>query len=580
MQKKIEELTAKNNSLVERMKKIAANLKKKTQNCQDLEQQLQSNQEKWEIELNEKNTCIREKEEEIEALRLEVDMYHNDIRKKFNVSDLETQNISQPKPVELRSEISLQEELSGSSIIPDTFSKSDDNSRFSKIRELELIIETQENDIMNYKERISMLEETLAKMEERRETLEQKTNELGVQLLEKSQSFEEISKTEDLLEEKLKNLTKYNEDVEKKLEQISRENERLQVENDNFKDLNERLKQKLNVAQERVNEQLEVIQNATILEQELEKSRSQINDLEIEIRKLEINKVQLEESTRLDLEKFDHDWQIQFEVISKEKSELSVTCEKMSEKIAELAESEQVLLEKVNELNIKLEKSYELQDASDQELMTQNDEIKNLKNILDQKNRENDNNLVQLEKIQTEKQDEMDSLKIINKDLMARVDELVQDLNSIKTSLEQAHTELSQLRNVNTELQTKLQIQSDNQVHEQKQQTQPLFAWSYQQDDPFSFIGDTQDVKNQELEDHLSKIAETESSSVQMEQPYIQSIEVNTKEQLLEKIKTLEFILKNVENERDDVLNQCSHLSNEVMKFVYEKEGDSGTKLS
>lgn len=48
--------------------------------------------------------------------------------------------------------------------------------------------------------------------------------------------------------------------------------------------------------------------------------------------------------------------------------------------------------------------------------------------------------------------------------------------------------------------------------------------------------------------------------------------EEESKEELLNKIKTLEFMLFNIEKEKDDTLVQCHEFTNELMRLVYERE--------
>ncbi|XP_044748422.1 golgin subfamily B member 1-like [Coccinella septempunctata] len=562
LQKRIEELTNKNNALVEKMKKLAANLKKKTQNCQELEKQLKLSEEKWETELKEKDSWINEAKEEIKELKSKIEMYQTEINNLKHAMEqkIEKDNIQcQSHPV--KSEMSLHDELLGSNFVQETFAQQDDDN---KIKELELIVETQQNDLSSYKDRISALEEMLSKMDEKKKTLEQKTNELGVQLAEKSQSFEEISKTEDLLEEKITKLSKYNEELEKKLGEISANNQKLTNENNKLRESAKKLKQKLIVAQERVNELLLVKENSLQIEEELNKSRNHIITLEQDIRKLEHEKVELQDSAKTDIEKLDNDWQIQFDSVMKEKSELSIFCEKLNERITELTETEQILSDKVKELESKLEKSFELQESSDFELSSQRNEIQALKDELDRKNEEIDNHIVEIRHLQTSKQIELNFVNEIKKEnelLKEKENELLQQLNAIKCELEETKKDADELRSVSEKQRLDATEPSNK---EETQSVNPLFSWT-SHEDPFSFVEQQTASILQQPSDSLGTVQDKPKEEKQL----VIDNPPNTEAELQQKIETLEFMLKNVENERDEIMHQCTHLSNELMNMVY-----------
>lgn len=566
LQKRIQELTTKNEALIVKMKKIAANLKKKTQNCQELELQFNSSKEKWETELKEKDLCMKEAQEEIIKLKLKVEMYQAKIDEMNIVIEEKEIKENPPNPsIPVRSEMnmSLRDELLGSNFVQEMSTLQYDET---KIKELELIVETQQNDLYTQKERISQLEEMLLKTDQKRETLEQKSNELGVQLAEKSHSFEEISKTEDLLEEKLANLSKYKEEIEKKLLEVSENNEKLSNENNKLRESAKKFKQKLIIAQERVNELSIIKENASIMEEDLNKCQNQIIALEQEVRKLEMEKVHLQELAKTDLEKLDNDWQTQFDTLVKDKSELSILCEKLSERISELVESENILLDKVKDLESKLEKSFELQESTDLERTSHKNEIQSLKGEIDKKNEVIDDYISEIRNLQSTKQIEMNvtnELKQENEHLKENIGELSQQLSMHKNQFEEAKKEVVDLKVVIEKLQNEVSEPSRSEI---SQSSKPLFSWTGQEKDPFSFV-----------EQQTISISQ-QPSPVQirtLENQQDISRTANTEDELLQKIKTLEFMLKNMENEKDELMNQCTHLSNELMNMVYHQDQTS-----
>ncbi|EFA02160.2 protein lava lamp [Tribolium castaneum] len=484
LEAKIEELTAKNKDQLEKMKKIAANLKKKTQACQDLEDKFKETQARHE-------TSLQQLDEKIEQIKI------------LEEKNVELQNLI--TEMKVKNEVSLQQEL----LLTRENLGSVENSLRTKIQELEMIVETQESELVKSKERVNKLEEGLSFVEERRLSLERKANELGAQLEEKEITCEEMTRSEDLLEQRLVALAAHDEAIERKLQEAIVENQELLGRNRELEEEGEKMKKKIEDLGEKFRQLEREKETIEELECENEKLRKQVHDFENELKQ---TNDMLEESKN-DFDKVNADWQLQFDEVFKERTELMIQCEKFAEELKTIAEKEFGFNNELIEYKTKLEKSEsEIREYEERigQLTLEKEEFERLRNLLKEKE-------VELETKQSE-----------IKQLIVEKDEL-RKLLSDKEPKPEANSLASFFDNV------------PEKKNEAQVETIPTFVWSGQTNDPFDFVA--QDTKTE-----------------------------NTNQELLEKIKTLEFMLYNTEKEKEDALHQCAQLTNELTQLVYEKQ--------
>lgn len=703
LEKKIQDLTDKNKEQLDKLKKFAANLKKKNQSYQELQEQTKEKETKWEKELHEKELKIQENQEEItdlikqtqnldaEVLNLrqllnektkECAKLNEDFQffteekteeiKSLNDKNTELQNlIIELKTKERTNEISLEQELwqTRSNIIPPETSE---EVRFkTKIQELEMIIETQEHDLLTYKTRVGKLEEGISLVEERRLSLERKANELGAQLEEKVLTCDEISLSEDLLEKRLAALSAHDETIEKKLEETVAENQECTRQNQELIKENEGLRKKLDQIIEKHKNFDDLQRLVEELENQNDELKKQIDGLENDLKYVQKENERILEETKNDLEKISCDWQGQFEELLKEKGELMVRCERFQEELAEIAEKEMIYDNEITEYKQKLDWSQtEIRNYEKQmdELTKHNQEIENLNRLIQEKNQElgnytknipeenpqrlssffdqqptspdlqvdntglvdvfsSVNDSISLEKVCNVADNRSvdgvnvtdDSLRLENKRLEELLQKTTLDLEAARQEIEQSKIASLDLKNIAettvdailTEAETRLspqreappvppqiwggepgpfdfyqEIQSSVQqtIDDNRQETKAVTMETPQQTTvsqpvvPPQIWGDfCQEIQSDPVETStVAMVAQQTIDDINRNESVIESVAIETNQQtnedLLNKIKTLEFMLFSVEKEKEDAIFQCNQLTSELTRLVYDRE--------
>lgn len=626
LQNRIAELEHKNKEQLEKMKKLAANLKKKTSALQELEHRHTELNEKWESELKEKEelnkkliehkTSIQEFSSLEISLNNKVIEYNNlyqsfndvkneNILKERELNDLKEinlqlseevskcssqieylNNLSQNNPVLSQKEaelVDLREELENASYNAQISS----NAFQVKIQELEMFIESQESELNKYKEKVNKLVEGLAVVEKRKLSLEQKTIELGSELAEKSSNYEEMSLTEDMLEQRLSALKAHDESIAKHLQESTKENQYLLDQNRSLLNENDTLQKKFKASVMKMNEYTERINKLVNLESENAQLKTIINDFESKLKTVQSDYDRIVKVKRIDDEKMDAEIQEQLVQFDTDKKNLTSRNEVLEEELRLFKEK---IDQQQNDFENKFLECEKMKTENNQYLVTieqQQLQLNSLQENLEllqqnfqiemEKNRENMSDL-------QSKFDEAEKEKYVldqqNKNLNQVYKDCLNDIENLKSSLgqheqynEMLNKEKSQLleqirileskhrslfegpaetavNNIITEAQEKIIAQET-----QKTESVPTFTWSEENaDDPFAFIAKSA----AQLE------SKTEESKVEKQD--------DTKEEINQKMKTLEFMLFSMEKEKDDALLQCHELSNELTRLVYERE--------
>ncbi|CAH0560726.1 unnamed protein product [Brassicogethes aeneus] len=487
---KIIELQTKNKELLEKLKKYAANLKKKTQDYKDLEAKLALNDnQEFKKQMSELQTNLEKLTQEKQELE------SNNVQLQNTILSLKEERTN-----EKENTLSLKQEFSNIHEKSDDFDNAD-LAKDSKIKELEMIIETQENDMAEYREKISRLEEGISVLEERRLSLERTNVALGDKLTESSISFEEKSLEEEQLEQKMGALIQKDDELTKKLDNLSMDNEELTLRNTELCQEQCKLVTKINDLETQL---CNAQQDLEFTKVELQKP---ISNLENQIRILQNEKDMFAKKYKEESEKYENEIQIQMEELMNIKNELTIQNEKLLETVQDLSEKNNELHSQIEDLKEKLEdttKSDQLQDQIKQ--------LKNTEALLKQ---------------------EIEDLKIdlLKKTAIETVDEVITEAKS----------------------------QVDSKEPEVK--AVPTFNWD-------SFNPQQQTEAN----DWFAVQETAQKQHAEASQAEIKAPVDNTSEELQKKIKTLEFMLYNVEKEKDNALLQCHGLTNELTRLVYERE--------
>lgn len=364
LEQQIEDLTSKNKEQLEKMKKIAANLKKKNQAYQKLEATYRDEKEKWEFELKEKETLVsqvKELKEEVDQKNNKLEESEGRIRELSDIvqnleQDLENSMIEMRRKQEKLHEVSLKQELSTS--LHEEFDLehgTNDSTKEDKIKELELIIETNESELSHFKERLQKLEEELEKSLEDREQIEGKAASLETQLNLASKNIEEKKLLEEELGQKLQQVSANDELLVRKLEETSIENNELMLKLREQKETINKLKVKLTKAHGKVT-QLKFSQQAfEELENANNELKKQLAHLESAHRHTQEENEVLQKKNQSEYDKIETDYQIQLEELVRVRNELMVECEKLKEDLKAGKDKEEELLEENVELKLKAE---------------------------------------------------------------------------------------------------------------------------------------------------------------------------------------------------------------------------------
>lgn len=661
LEKQLNELSGKNKEQLEKMKKLAANLKKKTQAFQELEERYINEIKEWEIRLNnvtqmseEKITSltkqIKDLENQLQVKSEENVVIQNEIcTLKRDIETLKQTNTNQHNSVNLQQELSesLHEDINiVSNTIPD-----------EKLRELEMLLETKDIDISNYQERIEKFEENISVLQNDKYNLELKNNELAEKLSSISNSCNETILLENKLSEQLQEITIINNSLSTKLEDAERKLEETLIKNTENEELIKKLKVKLKKAHERVTE-LKVFQaNVQELENLNENLRHQISTLESHQKQIQIENESLQQRNNSDYEKIETDYQSQLNELLTAKNDLLIENEKLSEKIKDFLSNEQDLTSELDQCKFKLvecEQNYnKIINQLETELRNSRENIslseaenKNMKQTLDESRNELKNSLIEIENLNKSLSELKNQLTCIEEEKAKMVSEKTDlskklcdanetvstSISEIANQLESLYEEHSTLRSENDKLKENIQvlefakfsleascesaikdtIDNTTQITDTPQQLileqidvkkikqsqsiehsfnrpepndpQPFLASNFFNQIPqIENVFDNLNVTHAQGYDNdgihlegpstteaiqtLSNMENIEKDTENRHSPVIE----NNSEALFKKIKALEFLLYNVDKEKEIALEQCIEMTKELAQIIIQK---------
>lgn len=626
LEEKIADLTNKNKEQLEKMKKIAANLKKKSAAYQELEEKYGEIREKWETENKEKEDLrgaleskdlkivelnqkigslvqqLHEVEDELSTVQnrlTQKQKEHDDLLEEFNT--FKESCMSEKTDDKLKEYVMQQEQLQQAL-------RQYENQIAALVTENEILTSQQHNvfnsEIHSKEQEISQLKEELQKLQENStnhsNALQAKIQELEMfienQDAELSKYRERVNKLEEglnaveerrlLLEERtlelgaqlleksssIEEISQSEDELEKRLEALMSHDEAIQKrlrevieENQELTELN----RQLNEQNEELKHKVNLAHNKV---SELSEYSERLNESESENLKLKEHIQQVENHLK--------HLQIDFEEKLNEKvRELNTQEYDMQEQFNSLNEERRGLLEQIEKL------SDQLKDYEEQEVV--------LKGEIQEYNKKIEDYLAEINVLQA-KLNEQESI-ITNLKAENKSNGDTGDLAKLKEIIAEKEKEIQEYQKQNLQL----QMQSS---FGQTAQFDQLIAGETQLQDALKKIAHLQETEEKykaEIGEYQRKIAAFENQLKQPEQtqavvetpqiatfswpqeaedpfsfiaPNVQKESENTAEELQKKIKTLEFMLYSVEKEKDEAVMQCHQLSNELTRLVYERE--------
>ncbi|XP_072380192.1 uncharacterized protein [Diabrotica undecimpunctata] len=568
---KQDELTRKNRELTEKLKKVAANLKKKTLALQELESKYNDDKEKWETEINKKESSSDEVitlQTQLEALKQELQvkskaLENSDIQikeLKDVIETLQQQNVDlQNMLLETRqrqekvAEVSLKQELSTSLHEEfDNLHGNNESTNEDKVKELQLIIEMNESELNHFKERSQKLEEDLAVLLEEKDDLLVKCKDLHQQLNLMSKNIEEKSMLEDQMGQKLQEITTNDEMLTRQLEELKTDNKELTDKNREQEELIHKLKVKIKKTQEKIS-QLKTLQSSLEEQENLNADlKKQLAHLETTQKHSQLENDELQKQMQKDYEKIENDYQLQLEGLIKSRNELTFECEKLEEAVKSLKDREEELILENTEFKQKID-----------ELETDyNNQIANLKENLNHVSTNLEESLQKVATLETaidtlQKQIIVDTAKETIEEVLTEAKEKVVEFNTKDTQTD-AQFEISP---ISAEVPLVEQFSEKN-AHVDIS----AFNWGDESDQTLQWGQDSQQASSWFDGNNFEPVTTAQVQTASASQKV-----VVTKEDLESKIKALEMLLYNVDKEKEAVIKECSEMLNELTRLVYEK---------
>ncbi|CAK1551689.1 unnamed protein product [Leptosia nina] len=299
----------------------------------------------------------------------------------------------------------------------------------AKVQERDMYIENLQIEMEKYKSRIDRLQETISVMENRRQSLERKADQLDVQLLEKQKSYSEYTTQEDELVTRLAVLMDHDRVLEKQLQEIEKDNKELQ---NKVQNLTEELLTIQN-SYSNLQQHCSILENKSskveALEIENSSYSSKVEGLENELRKLTLEHQHILAQRTVDIEDIEAEFNTQIEYAIKEKKVINEKYEKLKEYVDRLENDIQEYRNTIENLHININ-----------ELSSQNKKL-NEKSIVESPVTPDytDQYITEINRLNAvinSKNNQIDEYK-------SNINTLEQELNSLRSSVESKIDEIS-----------------------------------------------------------------------------------------------------------------------------------------
>ncbi|XP_063823527.1 golgin subfamily B member 1-like [Ostrinia nubilalis] len=419
-------LEVKNKELMEKLKKFAVNIKKKSSMYTDLENQfhqvqhqLEAKNEHMEQLLIQVETlpALQEKlkhaEEEINRLQIQRVSYEQQLREARqevvdlnsgiilttnHLTDMQEKNFTLESQVVMSNQkaVALEIELKNNANLVTKVSTLEADNNYkqaqivdllnklgnqeqiltqlqfghdAKIQERDLYIETLETEMNKYKTRICRLEESISIMEDRRHSLERKADQLDSQLQEKQKAYTDYSSQEDELVSRLAVLMDHDRVVEKQLHEIESENRHLQDKLQYLTEENKHLRKSLSEVQDNYNTIIDKANRTDVAENTIIKLQNQVRDLEAQLKRITQEHQAIILKKKQDIEDLETEFTTQIDNAIKEKKMYSEKYEKITEHITQL----EIKLQEYSSENERLKINMEELNRINQDILDKSD---------------------------------------------------------------------------------------------------------------------------------------------------------------------------------------------------------------
>lgn len=328
----------------------------------------------------------------------------------------------------------------------------------AKVQESDMYIESLQSEIDKYKNRIYRLEESISAMENRRQSLERKADNLDTQLHEKQKAYSEYKDQEDELVSRLAILMDNDRVVEKQLVEIESENKELHYKiqniNDNY--------QKLQMSYADLQNNCDMLQiradKVDAMESDILNYQSSIRELEANLKRITNEQNALLVQKKKDIEELESEFNIQIENTFKEKKILSEKYEKINEQVSKLESKLNEYKNTIENLNIKMaELAHEnqlLNEKSTSEKKFTPDyteqyisEINKLNSILNSKNQEIMDLDNKIQNLQANNLTNMSKIDNENKEMVTKLEDATLQINKLSNEIEFLKENNEQLNN-------------------------------------------------------------------------------------------------------------------------------------
>ncbi|XP_045492526.1 protein lava lamp-like [Colias croceus] len=348
----------------------------------------------------------------------------------------------------------------------------------AKIQERDMYIENLQIEMEKYKNRICRLEESISEMENRRQSLERKADQLDTQLQEKRKSYSEYTTQEDELITRLAVLMDHDRVLEKQVHEIENDNKELQYK---VQYLNEEL-QNVQKSYSDLQVHCKAIESKAakteILETENMSYHAKIESLENNLKKITNEHNSLLAQRKVEIDEIETEFNTQIEEAIKEKKLLSEKLEKLNEHLSKLEYENQgykttianlhINLEELTSQNIKLAETSKTDNPAMPDYTEQYvAEINKLNAALNNKN-------AQLTEYQNKLQNLQAQHNTLKSSLEQKITELSSKLAQSSYPLDELTTENAKLKCDNQEL-ANLLYQKEDQIKQLMEKKKVVF---------------------------------------------------------------------------------------------------------
>ncbi|XP_038213070.1 protein lava lamp [Zerene cesonia] len=225
----------------------------------------------------------------------------------------------------------------------------------AKVQERDMYIENLQIEMEKYKNRICRLEESISEMENRRQSLERKADQLDTQLQEKRKSYTEYTTQEDELITRLAVLMDHDRVLEKQVHEIENDNKELQYKVQYLNEELQNIQRSYSDLLAHCNSIESKAAKTEILEAENMSYQAKLESLENNLKKITNEHNSLLAQRKVEIDEIETEFNTQIEEAIKEKKLLSEKLEKLNEHVSRLDFENQGYRTTVANLHINLE---------------------------------------------------------------------------------------------------------------------------------------------------------------------------------------------------------------------------------